>query len=1076
MLEFLLGTSESEKQTRIYSRAVSDAQSGKSAFVLVPEQYSMYAEEELISRLGLSAQNKIQVLTFSRLANMLFSKLGPLRTKYADKAGKYLLACRSMQLCKGDLSCFSGNASQSGFSGLIVSLISEFKRYSVSPSALLTASEKFAGTTLSAKLSDLAKIYEKFNFLLEETGADAEDNLPLAIPKIKQADFISGTIYISFFRSFTPVEYEALKMLMTKADLCISLCSDSLTDDSAAFFSQNACYKNLCHMAAELGITVKAPHFYNEQQNPDSFSELLHLKENYFSPAPSKVKGIPESIHILKPQNYYAEVQQAARIILSLCRTKGYSFNDFLVLTGDAARYSLLLPSVFRQHEISFFMDRKLNLAESPLMRMLLSILEILAFGFSYTRIMTILRSGFWSIASAEADIFENYILAADISHKQWNEKGDWAFNPRSAFDMDKINEIKKAVTTPLLDLLSSFKGRKTISNICSGLCSWLNQLNIQASVETKAQFFRNQGSLEEAEYTEAVWNSFASLIARISDCMGDTNATFAEFYELFSACCGELTVGIIPPTQDKVMISEIGRFRSTGVKVVIVLGVVDGVFPQAITSEGIISDAERLLLKESGFLLAPDSYTRQKEDLFLIYSVFSTPQNELYLLSPVSDSDGKSLGGSEIIKNIKSNIFPDLQFESGDNEFDLIEGKESTFSELCARLFECNFDLKKLPPLWKSVFDCFNEDESYAKKLQHFENMNTLANTPDELSPKLVKKLYGEPLTLSVSKLEKYNACAFSYFMRYGLLADERLLGGLKSTDTGTILHDILCRYFKNKKDADYSGITRDECFNEISDILSDITKSADNPLFTTSNYYGYMLTRLKSIATSTAWKLVGFYSNSDFRPAGFEVSFGKHGALPPYELKTKNGPVYLKGFIDKIDLAHIGGSDYIAITDYKSSEKRLDPAMIDAGITIQPFIYANAVASAKEGQIPAAMMYLQMNDPILSFDSPPDEKQWETEMNNGIKAHGIFLDEPEVISAIDHNCGDKASVHYITCDAKSRLVKELFEKRLSDAELCASETADKISDGIIEANPPAISGFDPCEYCPYMGICKKS
>ena len=61
MLSFILGTEESQKLNEIYNRAQTDADMGKSVFILVPEQYSMYAESQLISSMGLSAQNKIQI-------------------------------------------------------------------------------------------------------------------------------------------------------------------------------------------------------------------------------------------------------------------------------------------------------------------------------------------------------------------------------------------------------------------------------------------------------------------------------------------------------------------------------------------------------------------------------------------------------------------------------------------------------------------------------------------------------------------------------------------------------------------------------------------------------------------------------------------------------------------------------------------------------------------------------------------------------------------------------------------------------------------------------------------------------
>ncbi len=1072
MLEFLCGAAGSGKTEEIYRRAEQDAAAGKSVFLLVPDQYSMFAEQELISRLGLSAQNKIQVLTFARLSNMVFSKLGPLRTRYIDKAGKYLMACRAMQLSEKELKFFARNINQPGFAGLIVSLISEFKRYGVIPETLEENAKSTDDAPLGMKLSDLAVIYRKFNELIEEEYSNAEDSLAISVSKISQCDFICGTVYVNFFKSFTPVEYAALSEIMKKADLCVALCCDSLSSDSAVFSSQAHTYAKLFEIAKNLNIPVSAPEFLKGEFRFSKNAELRHLRDNFFSFRTPQFDGKPDSIHIVTPENRYAEVTQCARLIRRLCRTKGYSFNDFLVLTGSMESYDLLIPSIFEEFEINYFLDRKIKLTDSPLMRMIISVLEILAYGFSYERIMTIIRSGYWDISKPEADIFENYILAADITHKDWNSIEPWQYNPKeSAFDMEHINSAKAKVINPLLELCKMFSGRKTVPEICGKLCEFLNSLNLHGRLSTTIDRYINNDRIEAAEQLHRTWNNFVSVINQIAECMPDTYATFTEFLSLFNAACGELTVGIVPPTQDKVMISEISRFRSTGEKVVIVLGVCDSSFPKSHSAEGLISDAERNKLAERGLILAPDAYSRQKEEQFLVYSVLTTASEQLYLFSPASDKEGNSLGSSSVIKRIKA-LFPEITTDNSNNKDDLIESRENAFYELSARLFEVDFEVNKLKPIWKNAYAFFADSPEYKSRLEKFRQMHSRRGLPTKISSKTAEKLYGKPLILSVSKLEKYNSCAFSFFMQYGLFANERLLGGLKETDTGSILHSVLCDYFKANKDADFSQISRSDCFSDIAKLVDNVAKSSGNSMFVASNFYGYMMLRLKNIATSTAWKLVKFYSQSEFRPTDFEISFGRRGQLPAYEISTSHGEAYLEGFIDRVDRAELSSKSYISITDYKSSEKGIDEAKIDAGITIQPLIYTNAVTRSTSTQA-AAMMYMQMTDPIIQSDSVPTEQEWESSMSAQIKINGIFLDEPEVILAFDKNPDDKKAEHYVTLDKKSLFVQSDMEKKLKGAEECAARTADSILDGNIDAEPPSIKGFDPCSYCPYSGVC---
>lgn len=1078
MLNFICSTDETQKLNEIYKCATADAAAGKSVFILVPEQYSMYAEAELIEILGLSAQNKIQILTFSRLCNLIFSKMGPLRTRYIDKAGKHIMTRRALQLAEKKLMFFRRNINQHGFCGLIQSAISEFKRYGISPSALTNAADKTDNERLGMKLRDLAVIYETFNALVARDHSNSEDNLSLIIPKIAKADFLSGSIYINFFRSFTPTEYAVLSQLMQKSNVCVALSCNSTDDHSDVFSAQINTYHKLVAIAQNNGISASSPIILNKEPENTLYGDLKHLKETFFLYSPQSYDAKPEHIHLVRPDNFLAEVTQCATLIRRLLREDGYSFNDFLILTGNMENYELLIPEIFEEYGINYFLDRKISLTESPFMRMIIAILEMLAYGFSYERVMRLARSGFFAVSVDEIDIFENYILAADITHSQWNSLNEWVYNPDpNKFDMNYINSVKSRLVNPVLTLASKFSGRKTVQDICTNLFEWLNDTEIPAAVNKKITDFRLASDTESAEQLRMVWNSFVSVTNQIKDYMKDEFSTFEEFYRLFLSACGELSVGMVPPTQDKVVISPVDMFRSTGSRVVIVLGAVDGIFPRDYKSEGLISDAERMILEQSGLTLAPDTYTQQKDEQFLIYSVLTTAREQLYIFSPLSDRDGKSLNPSEVLITLKSSLFPQLDemCDCDTDVFSYTESPKSAFNHLSAELFKNGWNVQLLSPVMKAAYDFLKDDPIYSLQLERLYLMYLSKFDDTALTLDTAKELYGLPLTLSVSKLEKYNACAFSFFMQYGLIAQERMLGGLKSSDTGEILHSVLCDYFKSKAElnTDYSTIERDQCFSEISALVERMGKNTNENLYSDSHYYRYMMLRLKNIATATAWKMIKFYSQSKFRPTGFEISFGHGKTYPPYELDTQLGKVSLKGFIDRVDSAEIDGICNLAITDYKSSERKLDMALAEAGIHFQPLIYANALRRHIPDSQVAAMFYLQMNDPIIGCNTPPDERTWEKEMSDKIAAHGIIMDDAAVIEGIDTEYANKDAIHYIQCGGKSLLHKDLLEKALTDADRKAAESADNILSGKIDISPAFVSDFDPCKFCPYGSIC---
>ena len=1069
MLEFICGAGSCGKSEIIYERAIKDAESGKTVYILVPEQYSMYAEKEMISRMGLSAQDKIQILTFSRLCNMIFARKGPLRMKYADNAGKHMLMRKAINRAEKELTVLRSNARQHGFAKITAAMVSEFKRYGVTHEILKETAEKLQNERLKLKLTDLSAIYERFDEIIEEGYSNAEDNLSLIAPKIADCEFISGIFYIDFFRSFTPIEYAVLSEIMKKADMCVSLCTDKIEGESIVFSSQIYTYSKLRKIAEHLNVEIGETRF-EDGNGFKSAIEIEHLKKNYFLTIPEVFEEKISAVNIYRPDNFYAEVTDCAQLIIKLCREEGYELNDFLVLTGSMENYENLIPPIFEEFGIKYFLDRKAKLTETSFMRAIISVLEILAFGFSYERVMTIVKSGYFECLKEDADMFENYVLATGIGHRQWNSREEWEYNPdKKIFNIETVNNVRKSVIDVILDFKEMFSGRKTVRDICDRLGTWLERQNLPQRVEGKINKFTDCGQIEYAEKLRQTWNNFVSVVAQMSECMGSDSVTFLEFYEIFTSACAELTVGIVPPTQDKVIISEVSHFRSTGNKVVIVLGVNDGVFPKDYLSEGIISDAERMELMDAGIELAPDAYNRQKEEQFLIYSVFATAIEKLYIFSPLNDRDGKSLGVSEILQRIKDKIFPNLNY--GESVF--FEGREHIFNALLSEVLRCGCDFNRLEGVWKTAYSYFIKNEFFSEKLKKIEEMQNSKNQREQMSKEMAELLYGQPLVLSVSKLEKYNSCAFAFFMRYGLIANNRLMGKFEAKDMGTVIHAALCEYFKNKKEKniEYENISRAECENEISELVEKHT--ADEKVYLGYCFHNYIKMRMKSIAAATAWKMVRFYSQSELRPKAFEVGFGRRWELPPFEIETENTKAFLEGFVDRVDEMTVNGKKYVAITDYKSSEKKLTAELAEAGVRFQPLVYANAICSSGEDMHPAAMFYMHMNDPILRFDKTPTEDELEKKMFDGIKIQGIMLSESDVAEKIEPEKENKKEPKFISCEKDSRLDEKDMEKWIKGAEEKAKETAEKIIRGEIEIKPTIMPGFNACDYCEYRSIC---
>ncbi|MBR2916976.1 MAG: exodeoxyribonuclease V subunit gamma, partial [Clostridia bacterium] len=538
-------------------------------------------------------------------------------------------------------------------------LISELKRYGVTPEALKEASEKDADTEFSKKLSDIALIYEEYDNLIKGKYSDAEENLISAIPGIKKSGLFEGEFFITGFKSFTPVEHLAITELMKISDITVSLCTDTLSDADGIFASSVHTYNKIKAEAEQEGIDIGENIFLEKKMGANS--ELEHLRDSYFKYPDNIYKEETQNISLITAKDGYDEVKKCAELISSLCREKGYKHKDFLILARNTESYKAAISAIFSGMGINCFINQQKSLSKNVFIRKVLAMAEILAYGFSYERIMPVVRFAGDGYTREEADIFENYVLASNITHKYWNSKEDWVFSPdEERIDLATVNKVKRLSVDRIIGLSESIKGRKTVSEICKALLNYIKEEKLDSLMAERVDEFNKKGKSDRAlEYTRA-WNDFSSVISQLEQCMGDEFITYEKFYEIIREAFAEIKINIAPPLSDQVTFAEIDTFRKSDAKVVFVLGLTDGVFPKGYIEEGMLSDIERDVLSEYGIELAPTADFKRREEQNLIYNVLTAPKEMLFLSVPLGNKDGKAKIRSEIVDRVLT-IFPNL-------------------------------------------------------------------------------------------------------------------------------------------------------------------------------------------------------------------------------------------------------------------------------------------------------------------------------------------------------------------------------------------------------------------------------
>jgi len=463
----------------------------------------------------------------------------------------------------------------------------------------------------------------------------------------------------------------------------------------------------------------------------------------------------------------------------------------------------------------------------------------------------------------------------------------------------------------------------------------------------------------------------------------------------------------------------------------VLVLGLNEGVLPKAHNVEGILSDADRAELAALGVPLADSCSRAQIEEQNIIYTVLTAANEQLLLFSPRAKRDGKSLTESFICGRLKA-IFPNLKVEV---------------------------------PINRNIFERWSEHQ---------------VNVQPKLSKSMARKLYGEHLWLSISRVEKYNSCAFSYFLQYGLFAKPRATAEFALHSRGSLLHEILARYFVevNNSAAQYESINKSDCEAEIHKITKAAIVKDYSVMSELSPVFGYFARRLENVAFATAWNIVKFYRQSEFRPFGFEIKFrprdyGGKFDYPSPEIDV-NGEVVgsLAGDIDRVDVAKIGEQNYITIVDYKSSDKKISADLVECGVQIQPLAYANMMSQTINAKA-AAMLYMPMSEPLITWETGISSEKIEKKINEELRMNGWILDDESVKFALDCNRDPKGGSEFVPT-AKSALHTDL-SAALELANKAIARAAEGMIDGNISVNMRKIKGHDSCRWCEFGSICGK-
>ncbi len=1083
-LQIIYGVAGTGKTSYLFER-VQEKVKQNSTYpikIITPEQFSFTAEKQLLETSPSKSMLKAEVITFNRMAYRILNEVGGKTKLRLSSSGRAMLVNHILLNQKNNFS-FLANSEENV--EMITRQITELKKHKVGTQELQKAINSAENKYLKLKLQDIKTLYDAYSKVIENKYVDENDGLTLLAEKLEASkEFANCDIYIDEFVGFTTQEYEILKKLMKISHkVTITVCADDLNEntnpDTDVFYSNKQTAYRIMKIANEENIQIEKPIYIKEVKRFKS-KELAHLASNMSTPFYQKYDEDVENISEFLASNPYSEVENVAIQIVKLVK-QGYKYEDISVITKNIDTYSSLCKVIFSKYNIPVFIDEKKGFSSNILVKYILSILEVLSKNWSYEAVFGYIKTGFLPLDEKEIAILENYCIKWGIKGSKWYSK-EWKFYDETEEEQKQILYSKEQVITPLLEFKKKLQGLKTVKDISTAIYEFLLKNNISEKLEEKIEFLKEINELEKAKEYEKSFEIFIQLLDEIVLVLGEQNITFEKYAKILKMGFTQSDLGVIPEVADQVVIGDVDRSRSHKIKVCFLIGLNDGIFPSNQKEEGFLDDNDRQILKNQGIELAKGTMEMLYDDNFNIYKAFTTAEEKLYLSYVSSDSEGKSLRPSIIINKIKR-IFPKLIEESDVvNRKSEILLQNTTFDELLIKLRELK-EGKQIEPVWFHLYSYYAINEK--DKLENALRATKYQNIPEKIQKENINKLYGNTLKTSISRLEKYKSCAFSYYLKYGLKLKEENDFKVESIDTGNFMHDVIDSFFERLEELEINvkKITDEQIKSITEEIVEEKLDLKKYDIFNSIPKYKVLAQRLKKVVVNSMKYIVDSLKYSDFEVLGHEIEFKEGKKYSPITFTLNDGKkVEITGKIDRVDIAKTNDGKYIRIIDYKSSIKNVDLNEVLAGLQLQLLTYLDA-ACKEEDVLPAGVFYFNLIDPIINANSDLEEEQITEELKKQFKMQGLILADSKIVKKMDENLetGNSSIVPaYINKDGEvSEKPNTLNQKQFENLQKYMEKIIKQISEEILSGNigiEPYYRLKDkktPCEYCEYKAIC---
>ena len=1085
---------------------------GRPLLFLAPKQATFQIESQLLRDELIQGFTRLQILSFPRLAEYVLSEFAPDQSQILSDDGRIMILRSLLSRHANELNAFKSIAHSPSFADEIGALLVELQRHKIDVSLLKTLqSRPDISTGLANKLHDLELILFQYREWLDHSNLkDAEFLLDLATSQLNslprgtgnQASFFIEELWLDGFGEMTPQELALLAAVVQHSQVAnLAFCVDPSEISPSSWLSiwstTSEAYLR-CEKAISQSDRVTSD-LIRLKRRPDknrfkNSLELRHLESHWAAPIPmiQDPNDHENSIEIIRCPNREAEVSNAARRILQFVRDRQTRFRHVAVIVRQIEDYAAELKRVFNRYQIPYFIDQRESIGLHPAVLVTRYALKLVAFQWRTDDLISALKTQLISNDLHLINELENAAIELGWDGSQWLRPIN-----QNHSHLTPLERFRQTIIRPFSELYAALHSNNDSSHQISGvrLVNAIREFWERIRLEDSLAQWERDEIPEEGEGTpinraihSGTWTELQTWIDNVELAFADTHRPLRDWIPVIETGLKRLSIGVIPPTTDQVLIGSIDRTRSPNVELALVLGLNETVFPALPSPHLLISEPERDRLGSRFQSLIPATKRTLATERFYAYIACTRATEKLIVSFAEQGQDGSSLTPSSVISHIRQ-LIPQLDISDLETTRPLHEAQH--VSELIQPLFEQMTEEAPIPN-WAQMIHSFNPETLHNTRFQ------TQHGAPDKLAPSLAHLLYQDEagiLRTSVSRLEQFAACPFRFFIHSGLRCEERDSFQIDRRRIGSFQHLIL-ETFHNQIQAsrrEWRQVAPTEAKTMIDRITREIAIQFDQGIFLSTAEAIFSLESIVQRLQEFVAILIEWMDQYEFDPHTVELGFGgPNDPVGPWTVALDSGRLAFMGKIDRLDIHPSDssqGADAVII-DYKSSGKKLDPILLYNGVQLQLLAYLNVIS-----QLPEIGSHLKTGPlyPAGVFFVPL--KGYSPRQPNRDSARLSHTDDrPRAFQHV--GCFDISSLRQL--DSRSEILTgdqihyqlkrdgtpkknawnvmapDTFKSTMQRTEASIQMMGNRILSGEITVDPYRHSNVLACDYCPYPTVCR--